>query len=309
MDWRTLDSLARAIVADDMSLVLEVLREQEDLPVQECEHCDDLCHTDDMCDVEGEQWCSHCVDYDAYYWDRDGELHREPEPDENEYPDYHSQRKRPGFRGACRIEIELEFHDEPSDVMHAAENADVLIEQDSSLSRDNSAEAITHPFKLDRDGLRKLGGLAEFLDSVRCGGWERRNYGIHVNLDRGNYTRFDVGRAMRFLAQNAYVVSQICGRDHVYNGGRGLAIGDCCPAYASIRDDRLGVKYATVNLCPGRIEFRIFQSNAKPEAVRKYVRFSRDVLEFGRIGGHRGTWSQFAERYPEWSTFQPVEVA
>ena len=301
MNWRTQDAMARAIVEDDLSELVSLCLTELDLPLCHCERCNELTHHEDaQCVDSVESWCESCVSYDAYYWESDGEYHSEPEPDENEFPEYHSQRKRPGFRGACGIEVELEFHDEPCEVMSAAENADILIEQDSSLSRDNSAEAITHPFKLDREGLRKLGGLAEFLDNVRCGGWDRRNYGIHVNLDRGNYSRFDVGRAMRFLAQNAGIVSQICGRDHVYNGGRGLPIADCCPAYSSIRDDRLGVKYATVNLCPGRIEFRIFQSNAKPDAIRKYVRFSRDVLEWGRIGGHNSTWEDFVRAFPEW---------
>ena len=311
-EWRTLDAIARAILEEDTGELVELTRGLLELPLSECEHCDELTHHDDTHGVHTdgmgcqESWCESCVECYATYWNSDGEYHDSPECTED-YPDYHSADKRPGFDNACGLEVELEFFQPPDEVIAAADAADVLLEQDSSLSESNSAEAITHPFRLDRDGLAKLGGLTQFLANVKCGGFGRLHYGIHVNLNRGNYTRFDVGRAMRFLATHSDEVARVCGRASVYDGRGGRAIADCYPASSSIRDNRLGVKYATVNLCHRRIEFRIFQSNAKPDAIRRYVKFARDVMEFGRIGGHNSTWTQFTQAYQEWSTvLQPT---
>ena len=67
----------------------------------------------------------------------------------------------------------------------------------------------------------------EFLENVKARGWDLPGYGVHINIDRGNYTRFDVGRSMRFIAKNADKVARIAGRDTVYNGSsRGLPIAD-----------------------------------------------------------------------------------
>lgn len=298
--WRELDNMARAIVDGDVDDLREYLTQNvDDIPVCRCERCEEWTHHDDTnCVDDTESWCEYCATNYAHYSERRGGYYTETD---DEYPEYHSQHRRRGFRGAIGIEVELQFTSDCEDVLAAADAADVIVESDGSLHEENSAEAITHPFRPDREGMRKLGGLAEFLESVKARGWDLPGYGVHINIDRGKYTRFDVGRTMRFIASNADKVARIAGRSTVYNGSsRGLPIADCCPAYRSIRDDRLGVKYATVNLCPGRIEFRIFQSNARVDGVRRCVRFSRDLLQFGRDAGHRATWGDFVSAYPEW---------
>ena len=57
-----------------------------------CEHCDELCSSDDTSCVDDCTWCRSCVDSDAYYWESDREYHSEPDAEETDdcgIPAYH----------------------------------------------------------------------------------------------------------------------------------------------------------------------------------------------------------------------------
>jgi hypothetical protein len=305
--WSELNDAANAIVSQDFDELAQFVMRHHDVPVCECERCNELTHHDETrCVDESYSWCDSCVSDAAYYHESDGEYHSEPEPSSDEYPVYHSSTLRPGFRGAIGIELELQFHDEPCDVIDAADQHDVNLEQDSSLTRENSAEVITHPFRADRAGLKALGGLTAFLDAVRCGGWGRRDYGIHVNLDRGKFSNFDVLRATQFIKNNANEVARVAGRDRIYSGD----------TFARTFIDRVAIgkrgycpKYSPIHIDGRRVEFRIYQANAKAEGVRQCVRFSRDVMEFARRAGYRGlTWSAFIVEFPRWANYRKADI-
>tara|TARA_R110000868_G_scaffold148839_1_gene370987 strand:- start:125 stop:1063 length:939 start_codon:yes stop_codon:yes gene_type:complete len=301
-NYRELDEVACAIVDSDSSTMAQfILQNHCDVPISECERCSEFVHHDESRCVDDETVCESCSS-GAYYWESDGEYHWEEERNSDEYPEYHSSNLRSGFKGAVGIELELKFHDEPHEVMDLAESSDICLEQDSSLDESNSAEAITHPFLANREGLKKLGGLHSFLENVRASGWNKDNYGIHVNLNRGSISNFDVLRAMQFIVKNAEQVARVAGRDRIYSGSR----------FADTFVDRLRIakrghtgKYSPINLDGNRVEFRIYQANAKSDGVRAAVRFSQDVIQFASEAGYRGlTWSSFVARFPQWVDFR-----
>ena len=301
-NYRELDEVATAILDSDSSEMARfILRNHCDVPITECERCSELTHHDESRCVDNETTCESCAQ-SAYYWESDGEYHWEEEQNSDEYPEYHSSNLRRGFPGAVGIELELKFHDEPSEVMEFAESSDICMEQDSSLDESNSAEAITHPFLANRAGMKKLGGLFSFLENVRASGWNLNNYGIHVNLNRGKISNFDVLRAMQFIKQNAEQVARVAGRDRIYSGSR----------FEDTYIDRLRIgkrgysgKYSPIHIDGNRVEFRIYQANAKPEGVRATVRFSQDVIQFASEAGYRGLdWSSFVVRFPQWVDFR-----
>jgi hypothetical protein len=300
--YRELNEVATAIIdSDPQTMAQFIIAHHCDLPISECTRCNEFVHHDEAQCVDNETTCESCAQ-SAYYWESDGEYHWEEEQNSDEYPEYHSSRLREGFAGAVGIELELKFHDEPCEVMDLAESSDVCLEQDSSLDESNSAEAITHPFLANREGLKKLGGLFSFLENVRASGWNKDNYGIHVNLNRGDISNFDVLRATQFIRDNAEEVSRVAGRDRIYSGSR----------FEHTPIDRIRIgkrgytgKYAPIHIDDKRVEFRIYQANAKPEGVRAVVRFSQDVIQFASEAGYRGlTWSSFVSRFPQWGSFR-----
>ena len=276
-NYRELDEVATAIIDNDGSTMAQFIMSNHcDLPISECERCNELVHHDDSTTVDDqESWCSSCAESSAYYHESQGGYYSEPERNSDEYPEYHTSNLRSGFAGAVGIELELKFHDEPHEVMSSADDHDVCLEQDSSLNESNSAEAITHPFRGDRIGVKELGGLVKFLDAVRASGWNKDDYGIHVNLDRGKMSNFDVLRAMQFVKANAEQVARVAGRDRIYSGSR-----FCDTFIDALRIGKRGYtgKYSPIHIDGKRVEFRIFQANAKADGVRATVRFSQDVL-------------------------------
>lgn len=298
LNFRELHNLAHAVIGQDVEELIEFIRENFSLPVTQCERCDELTHDEDAVSIDDdEQWCESCARYHAYEWESDGCYHSNPEPEWDEYPSYHSSDLRRGFSGAVGIELELVFRDDASEVKEHASDCDVCLEEDSSMSEPNSAEVITHPFRGDRNGLKKLGGLTAFLDRVNARGWDHNNYGIHVNLNRGKMSNFDVLRATMFLRDNAASVASIAGRDRIYSGSN---FGD---TYVNRLEIARGytAKYSMISADRNRVEFRIYQANAKPAGVRRAVRFSQDVMSFASRAGYAGlTWQNFVSAFPRW---------
>ena len=291
--------IAEIIPTED---IIQAIRDSfdDDIPVCTCDRCDetvlsDCTHMIDDCDT----WCDECTNIAAYYWEDDGEYHSEPEPDidEDTFGRYHSNSRNPANPGDIGIEVELQFHDDASEVCEHARDSNIMLEEDASLNYSNSGEAITHPFKPDRDGLKKLGGLTEFLDAVRASAWSNTGYGIHVNVDRRGLSRFTLARVERFMSRNVHDVYRVAGR----------VASQWSPVLnRSTRD--LGTvtqKYAAMRIASDRIEFRLFQSNAKATGVRSCVRFSLDLIDYCRDAGWDGlVWSQFCEAYPQWASFR-----
>lgn len=303
-NYRELDEVATAIVDRDSSTMAEfILSHHCDIPVCECSNCNEYTHHDETRTVDDDIVCEGCAE-SAHYWESDNEYHWDEEPNSDEYHDYGSFCPNAGFSGAVGIELELQFFDDATDVIERSEDSGVWVENDSSLTLSNSAEAITQPFRADRAGLKRLGGLTSFLDTVRCGGWGRENYGIHINLNRGHYSPYDVIRALTFVKDNAGEVARCCGRDRIYDGNHGIALNE-------FTLDRMGVargytrKYSPIHMQRNRVEFRIFQANAKAERVADTVRFAQDVMEFSQSAGYRGlNWSAFCASFPRWTSYR-----
>ena len=321
--YRERDSAARAILSGDDSALASLLIEHgdahevlvasvptsdledavrdviDDLPLFQCGCCDCETHEDDGRSVGDSSWCDDCVESSAYYWESDDCYHDEPEPDEDEgsYGGYHGERRRQAAPGDIGIEVELQFHDEPYDVSSHANDAGIMVEEDSSLNYSNSGEAITHPFTPNRKGMQELGGLTEFLGAVRASAWSNTGYGIHINVDRRGLSRFTLARVERFMGANVADVYRVAGRE-----------SSQWSPMLNRRTRDLGSttgKYAALRIASDRVEFRVFQSNARAKGVRHCARFSLDLIEFCRDAGwSRLNWSTFCESYPQWAEFR-----
>jgi hypothetical protein len=306
-NYREYRELADAVVREDASDMIAWLLEHMsgEIEVCRCERCESLVHSEDTRWIDDcQSWCESCTECAAYYWESDDEYHSEPEPhdDEDSYSGYHSSTRARAQRGQIGVEVELKFHDEPREVNEAANDAGLYVEEDASLGESNSAEVITDPFTPDRKGLKTLGGLTEFLDAVRASGWSKSGYGIHVNIDRRGLSRYDLARVERFLFRNPDDVFRVAGRANCH--------------WSQIQNRRtreLGLrteKYSALRIADDRIEFRLFQSNAKADGVRHCVRFSLDLIDYCRRSGwSRLDWSSFCEAYPFWRTFRTSDDA
>ena len=307
--WRELADLAHACINDDVDTLRDwILANVDDVPVFDCERCGEMSHRDDACSVDdGDmEWCESCVENAAYYWESDGSYHSEPEEEEvpeSEYAAYSTTHGIAGKPGEIGIEVELKFHSDESDVVEAANENGLIAKHDGSLRESNSAEIITAPFKPDRNGIKELGGLMKFLDTVKASGWSKRTYGIHINLDATRITRFDIARLERFLAQNSADIVRVAGREESYYAPilqRGtLQLGTPCTKYAALHiltDQQPGKK---------RLEFRMFQSNAKATGVRSCAQFALDVTTYcQRCGWRELQWSSFCTMFPAWAHFR-----
>lgn len=292
------DLLERHTPTED--LIAEVRDCFSDLPISMCERCDCDVHEEDTQLVDGDNvWCDDCVSNAAYYWEDDGEYHSEPEREDcsDSFGGYHGESRNSAKPGDIGLEVELQFHDDASDVNDHAEQAGLIMEQDSSLNYSNSGEAITHPFTPDRKGMKELGGLTQFLDAVRASGWSNTGYGIHVNVDRRGISRYVLARVERFMSRNVDDVYRIAGRQSsqwspVLNRS----------TYELGKETQ---KYAALRIASDRVEFRIFQSNARAKGVRHCASFALDLISYCRDAGWDGLeWSSFCEAYPQWADFR-----
>lgn len=306
MNYQQQREVEQAIIDEDFHVLAQHLMRTECLDLMECEICDEIRHNDDFQHMEDTDryLCDGCAS-SAHYRESDG-LYYEECPPSDDLASYHSGRRVDPEPGQVGIEVELQFRDDLCEVAEVAQANGLLAEEDSSLTEPDSGEIITQPFSPDKAGIRAMGGLAEFLDKIRAIGWSLPNYAIHVSHNRrGTISRYDCARLERFFGNSQADLCRVAGRE-----SEQYAPFSYQAHYR--RDTRhQGTetgKYRALHITADRVEFRIFQANARAQGVRDMLRLSLDLVTYCRRAGYRGlTWPQFCQAFPVWRNYRQAE--
>ena len=286
----------------------------------QCDDCGETVHDDHIHSVNGggSSVCQSCVengDYcepaddcynlyhvDRLYWsDRHEEYFLEPPScgsllsyDSNVF-DHCNARKyvngEPVHGGRCgtdllfgvELECDSDGHSSPDDIAHALEcsgfdTAYGICKEDSTV---DGLELVTLPADLQSHKTRY--DWDSWCRAMRehGTGYGANDAGMHVHINRQAVSALTLGKMLVFTnaTENAEFLSTIAQRDITMCGWCEQAPNKFDKVGKAAADPSNG-KYSILNVTPYTIENRMFNSNLRPERVRKNIEFCHALVRF-----------------------------
>ena len=267
-----------------------------------CDRCERNWHNDEMYCIGNQDVCegcredfSYCDDCDEYYED-------ECDCDEKERPiNRYSYKPTPIFYGTdsrklfLGVELEVEpTKDREASYIYAKELTGDLayMKEDGSLNKDDyeyGYEIVTHPISASQflnifpadslDLLRQTGVLS----------WDAHySCGIHIHMSREAFTARHLNYFMKFIYENANVISKYAGRDSSY------------AKFEVSKRDYIGVirnkeyynqsdRYVAVNLQnDATVELRFFRGTLQPQTFKSYIEFVNLAYDYTKKISYNG---------------------
>ena len=254
--------------------------------------------------VEGEELtiCGDC-EGNFFFWDSDGQFHREPDP-ATLVRVYHGTSRKKLYDGInwnddslLGIEIETEVRDYHCVKEVHASDLPVIMERDGSLGP-RGVEFIFRPIAYQ--ALMRENYVLKVLEILRkhkVQAWDAgENYGCHISVNAIPMTMLHRAKFAAFINMNSTLGVQIAGRPST----RFANYHKCrIPDY-----NRDNGKYLACAIRPNnRLEVRIFKSSIQDARIQAYAQYVRSAWEFSKTASNQRLT---AKNYLEWLK-EPVQ--
>lgn len=234
------------------------------------------------------EYCSlNCVSW------RDGTVHSVTEPRLTRYHGTSRERFYRGvdFNDASLIGLELEtfINGDRRNLITSCyklqdDYSQVVVEEDSSLSRTNGAEFIFKPTSfmelIARDSPVKK--IIEKMRGFGTIGWDAGlNYGVHLNLNAYKMSNLHCAKLCYFINKNNDLCEIVGGRpESRYQEYLATRLSK----HHHVSDNKY---QAAVRRSEARVEIRIFRSSLMWERLRRYFEFADSVRNYTKMASAR----------------------